>query len=109
ELHLRGARLRDEEPRRGGEEPREGGEVDQGILADRARQQGRSADRPVLRRRQGRQEGRLAEGPTHSPPLGMLLEEKLKPLGVDVVLVYPGRPSTKYKSIPDYLIQHLLK
>ena len=38
-------------------------EVDQGVLADRARHQGRSADRPVLRRRQGRESRRLPEGP----------------------------------------------
>src|SRR5205823_3764162 len=41
--------------------------------------------------------GDSRKDPTHSPLLGMLLEEKLKPLGVDMVLVYPGRPSTKYK------------
>jgi hypothetical protein len=37
------------------------------------------------------------------------LEEKLKATGVDVVLVYPGRPSEKYKNSGDYLIEHLLK
>ena len=45
------------------DEPREGPEVDQGVFADRARHQGRPADRPVLRRRQGRQGRRFAEGP----------------------------------------------
>jgi acetyl esterase/lipase len=47
--------------------------------------------------------------PTHSVILGMKLEEKLKAAGVDVVLVYPGRPNEKYKNSADYLIDRLLK
>jgi hypothetical protein len=47
--------------------------------------------------------------PTHSPILGLKLEEKLKGLGVDVVLVYPGRPNEKYKNSTDYLIDRLLR
>jgi acetyl esterase/lipase len=47
--------------------------------------------------------------PTHSVILGMKLEEKLKATGVDVVLVYPGRPNEKYKNSADYLIDRLLK
>jgi acetyl esterase/lipase len=47
--------------------------------------------------------------PTHSPILGIKLEEKLKAIGVDVILVYPGRPNEKYKNSTDYLIDRLLK
>jgi acetyl esterase/lipase len=47
--------------------------------------------------------------PTHSPILGLKMEEKLKALGVDVVLVYPGRPNDKYKTSADYLIDRLLR
>ena len=47
--------------------------------------------------------------PTHSPILGIKLEEKLKATGVEVILVYPGRPSEKYKSSADYLIDRLMQ
>jgi acetyl esterase/lipase len=47
--------------------------------------------------------------PTHSPILGIQLAEKLKSVGVDVVLVYPGHSHPKYKNSTDYLIDHLLK
>jgi acetyl esterase/lipase len=53
--------------------------------------------------------GDSPKDPTHSPILGIKLEEKLKATGVDVVLVYPGRPNEKYKTSADYLIDHLLK
>ncbi len=53
--------------------------------------------------------GDSPKDPTHSPILGIKLEEKLKALGVDVVLVYPGRPHDKYKSSTDYLIDRLLQ
>src|SRR5213078_2570034 len=53
--------------------------------------------------------GDSPKDPTHSPILGIKLEEKLKAAGVDVILVYPGRPSEKYKSSADYLIERLLK
>jgi acetyl esterase/lipase len=45
--------------------------------------------------------------PTHSPILGMKLEEKCKAAGVEVILVYPGRPHPKYKNSRDYLIDRL--
>ncbi len=47
--------------------------------------------------------------PVHSPIQGLVLEEKLKKAGVDVILVYPGRPNAKYKSSADYLIDRLRK
>jgi acetyl esterase/lipase len=53
--------------------------------------------------------GDSPKDPTHSAILGLKLEEKLKTVGVDVVLVYPGRPSEKYKNTTEYLIERLLK
>ena len=53
--------------------------------------------------------GDSPKDPTHSPILGIKLEEKLKATGVDVVLVYPGHPHEKYKSSTDYLLDRLLK
>ena len=53
--------------------------------------------------------GDSPKDPTHSPILGIKLEEKLKATGVEVILVYPGRPSEKYKNSADYLIDRLLR
>jgi acetyl esterase/lipase len=53
--------------------------------------------------------GDSPKDPTHSPILGIKLEEKLKATGVDVVLVYPGKPSEKYRSSADYLVEKLRK
>jgi acetyl esterase/lipase len=53
--------------------------------------------------------GDSPKDPTHSPILGIKLEEKLKAAGVDVVLVYPGRPNAKYKNSADYLIDRLTR
>lgn len=47
--------------------------------------------------------------PTHSPVLGLGLEKKLKEVGVEYVLVYPGHTSDKYKTSADFLIAHLTK
>jgi len=47
--------------------------------------------------------------PTHSALLGLMLEEKLKAAGVDVVMVYPGRPRGKYRNAAEYLIDRLKK
>jgi acetyl esterase/lipase len=55
----------------------------------------------------GAKKGDSPRDPTHSPLLGLLLEEKLKEAGVDYVLVYPGRPGTRYKSSTEYLIDKL--
>jgi acetyl esterase/lipase len=51
--------------------------------------------------------GDSPKDPTHSAILGIKLEEKLKAAGVDVILVYPGRPNGTYKSSADYLIDRL--
>lgn len=53
--------------------------------------------------------GDSPKDPTHSPILGIKLEEKLKATGVEVILVYPGRPNEKYKTSTDYLIDRLLR
>jgi hypothetical protein len=53
--------------------------------------------------------GDSPKDPTHSPILGLLLEAKLKEAGVDYVLVYPGRPGTRYKNATEYLIDKLSK
>lgn len=53
--------------------------------------------------------GDSPKDPTHSPILGMKLEEKLKATGIEVILVYPGRLSEKYKTSTDYLIDRLTR
>ena len=53
--------------------------------------------------------GDSPKDPTHSPILGIQLEKKLKAIGVDVVLVYPGRPNAMYKNSTEYLIDRLRK
>jgi acetyl esterase/lipase len=53
--------------------------------------------------------GDSPKDPTHSPILGIKLEERLKAAGVDVILVYPGRPGAQYKSSREYLIDRLRK
>lgn len=53
--------------------------------------------------------GDSPKDPTHSPILGMKLEEKLKAIGVDVIFVFPGRPNEKYKNSTEYLIDKLQK
>jgi acetyl esterase/lipase len=53
--------------------------------------------------------GDSPKDPTHSPILGIQLAEKLRSVGVDVVLVYPGHPHPEYKSSTDYLIDRLLR
>ncbi len=47
--------------------------------------------------------------PTHSPVMGMMLAEKLKKLGVDVVLSYTGHPHPQYANAQAYLIERLKK
>jgi acetyl esterase/lipase len=47
--------------------------------------------------------------PTHSAVMGLKLAEKLKEVGVDVVLVYPGKTDEKYKNSAAFLIDRLKK
>lgn len=52
--------------------------------------------------------GASPKDPTHSAIMGLQLEQRLKEVGVDVVLVYPGRKS-QYPNSTAYLIDRLLK
>lgn len=51
--------------------------------------------------------GSSPKDPTHSGVMGVKLAERLKAVGVDVVLVHPGHPDPKYKSSREYLIDRL--
>jgi len=53
--------------------------------------------------------GASPKDPTHSGIMGVKLEERLKALNVDVVLVHPGQPHPQYKSSTDYLIDRLTR
>jgi acetyl esterase/lipase len=53
--------------------------------------------------------GSSPKDPTHSGVMGVKLEERLKAVDVDVVLVHPERPHPKYKNSTDYLIDCLNK
>jgi acetyl esterase/lipase len=53
--------------------------------------------------------GDSPKDPTHSPILGMILAERLRPLGVEVVLSYAGHPSKRYRNSAEFLIEHLKK
>jgi acetyl esterase/lipase len=53
--------------------------------------------------------GASPKDPTHSGIMGLKLEERLKAVGVDVVLVCPGRTHPMYRNSTEYLIKRLLK
>ena len=53
--------------------------------------------------------GASPKDPTHSGIMGVKLAERLKEVGVDVVLIAPGHPNEKYRNSTDYLIDRLLK
>ena len=53
--------------------------------------------------------GASPKDPTHSGIMGLMLEERLKAVGVDVVLVYPGRTHEKYRNAAAYLIDRLTR
>ena len=53
--------------------------------------------------------GASPKDPTHSGIMGVKLEERLKAVDVDVVLVHPGRPHQTYKNSTQYLIDRLLR
>ncbi len=53
--------------------------------------------------------GEKQTDPTHSAVMGLKLEEKLKAVGVEVILVYPGRTHPEYKNSAAYLIDRLRK
>lgn len=51
--------------------------------------------------------GEEQEDPTHSAVFGLMLEEKLKPLGVDIVLTYPGKPAGSFPNATGYFLKRL--
>ncbi len=53
--------------------------------------------------------GSSPKHPTHSAIMGVKLEERLKVVDVDVVLVHPDRPHSMYKNSAECLIDRLLK
>jgi len=53
--------------------------------------------------------GSSPKDPTHSGIMGLKLEERLKAVDVDVVLVHPGRSHPEYRNSTDYLIDRLLQ
>ena len=110
ELRLRRPRLRSAELPEPDRQSRKGPEVDQGIFADRARHQGRSADRPVLRRRQGREGRRFAEG---SRPIrrswASSWKKSSRPLASTWCSFIRAGPTRSTRTARDYLIDRLLK
>jgi acetyl esterase/lipase len=53
--------------------------------------------------------GEKQDDPTHSAVMGLKLEEKLKSVGVECILVYPGHPHEKYKNSGEFLMDRLKK
>lgn len=51
--------------------------------------------------------GQNQKDPTHTANFGVKLEEKLRSIGVECELVYPGAPNIKHASAQDYLIEKL--
>lgn len=51
--------------------------------------------------------GQREADPTHSAMYGVALQDKLQPLGVEVVVSYPGQADTKYGSPNRFLIEKL--
>ena len=51
--------------------------------------------------------GEPQDDPTHSALLGLILEEKLKEVNIECIIVYPGHPHEKYKGSTDFLIDRL--
>ncbi len=53
--------------------------------------------------------GEKQADPTHSAIMGIKLAEKLKEVGIEAILVYPGHSHPQYKNSADYLIDRLRK
>jgi acetyl esterase/lipase len=51
--------------------------------------------------------GQRPKDPTHSPIYGLKLVERLKEVGAEGILSYPGGPATKYNSVNAFLINKL--
>ena len=53
--------------------------------------------------------GEKQKDPTHSAVMGLKLQERLKHLGVECILVYPGHTNPHYRNSADFLIDRLKK
>ncbi len=53
--------------------------------------------------------GTEQKDPTHSALFCVMLAEKLQPMGVEVIVNYPGKPDPRFATITDYLIATLKK
>ena len=51
--------------------------------------------------------GQDQKDPTHTSNFGVKLQEKLRKVGVDCELVYPGAPDVKHATVQDFLIEKL--
>ena len=51
--------------------------------------------------------GQEQKDPTHTANYGVKLQEKLRSVGVESELVYPGAPDVKHPQVHDYLIEKL--
>jgi hypothetical protein len=51
--------------------------------------------------------GKPQKDPTHTANFGVKLQEKLKSVGVESELVYPGAPDVKHASMDAFLIEKL--
>ena len=71
-----------------------------------------SSDDPPLYFRYVMQEtppvlGQAEPNPTHSAIYGLELAKRVQPLGVEIVVTYPGKPDSKYGSLTKFLITKL--
>jgi acetyl esterase/lipase len=53
--------------------------------------------------------GEKQADPTHSAVMGLKLAERLKAVGVECILVYPGHTDPRYRNSADFLIDRLKK
>jgi hypothetical protein len=51
--------------------------------------------------------GQEQKDPTHTANYGVKLQERLREVGVECELVYPGAPDVKHPKVEDYLIDKL--
>ncbi len=51
--------------------------------------------------------GQVQKDPTHSANFGLKLQEKLRSVGVECYLAYPGAPNLKYRDTAEFLIAKL--
>lgn len=59
-----------------------------------------SQDTPAVKREE-------QQDPTHSAVFGLMLEERLKPLGVEIIVTYPAKPTGPYQTATDYFVDRL--